>query len=258
MKALLLAWVLGFTASVSAAPAAVERELAEAEDLAVRGQQAAAIDAYRSLLERGVDFAELRYNLGTLYLEDGDLGRAVLHLKSAVRMDPRLDDARYNLERALGARADELEGAAREARVGSVVSDLVRSSEASLAFAGTLLVFVFLLGLWPWTQRGTGLRRFCTGALLLSGTAFALAALVLATRVQVDGEREAVILDSEVSARAGPSADAAVAFVAHAGLSGHIVDEESGFTRLRLENGLDAWFPRAALAVVGAKGDSAP
>lgn len=227
------------------------RELAEAESLAVRGQTEAALDGYRSLLERGLDFPALRYNLGTLYLERGDLGRAVLHLKSALRADPSLDDARYNLERALAARADELAGTPRGPGFFAEVAELLSSTSASLLFAAALLALSLLFALLPWTPPGTRLRRALFAALGAGGLAFALSTLFFIARVHVDGRVEAVLLEDEVSARVAPRADAAVAFIAHAGLFGEVVAEESGFVRLRLENGLDAWFPRGALGRVG-------
>ncbi len=232
-------------------PEPTAHELREIEELAVRGQQEPAIEGYRSLLARGVDFPALRYNLGTLYLERGDVGRAVLHLKTALRADPHLDDARYNLERALAGRADELEGTPRAPSLMSSLASGVSSSEASLRFAAALVVFALLFGLWPWTPPRSLPRRCASAALLLAVAAVALTALMLAARVRADEVKEAVILERELSARAAPSRDAAAAFVAHAGLHGVVVDEEAGFFRLRLENGLDAWFPRAALGVVG-------
>jgi SH3-like domain-containing protein len=62
--------------------------------------------------------------------------------------------------------------------------------------------------------------------------------------------REGVVQKPEVSARKEPDAAAAEAFVAHAGLSGEIVDEQGGYARMRFENGLEAWLPVDALAVL--------
>lgn len=236
---------------VHAASSGFARELAEIESLAIRGQSDAALDGYRSLLERGLDFPALRYNLGTLYLEQGDVGRAVLHLRTALRDDPGLEDARYNLERALAARADELAGAPRAPGLLLRLAERVSSTTASLLSGGALLALVLLFGLWPWTAPRTVLRRALGTAMVVALVAFAASAPLFAARVYADGREEAVLLDDEVSARVAPSVDAAVAFVAHAGLYGEVVAEEAGFLRLRLENGLDAWFPRASLGRVG-------
>jgi SH3-like domain-containing protein len=74
--------------------------------------------------------------------------------------------------------------------------------------------------------------------------------VVLGARVVVEHMREGVVQKPEVSARKEPDAAAAEAFVAHAGLSGEIVDEQGGYARMRFENGLEAWLPVDALAVL--------
>ena len=84
-----------------AAPGDAEVRLKQAAELAARQEHAAAFDAYRALLDEGVDGRDLRYNLGTLALELGRVGDAVLQLRAARRLDPWDDDVRHNLEVAL-------------------------------------------------------------------------------------------------------------------------------------------------------------
>jgi tetratricopeptide (TPR) repeat protein len=225
--------------------------LEQAEAYALRGEADAALELYRSVLEQGHDFAALRYNLGTLSLERGELGPAVLHLRAALRHDPRLEDARFNLARALESRDDRVEGGAAPAASWTDVASVVRSSEAALAFGLLVLLLVLALSLWPWTHPQSAARRLCSGALALFGSGLGLCALLLFARVRADDAAEAVVIEEEVAARAGPALDAAVRFVAHAGLFGDVIEEEGGWLRLRLPNGLDAWLPRTSLGVLG-------
>jgi tetratricopeptide (TPR) repeat protein len=242
MRAFALALLL---AATPAAALDVTRELSAAEDLSVRGQSGAAIDAYRRVLESGHDGADLRYNLGTLYLTSGDVGRAVLHLRAALRAQPRHEDARFNLEQAIAARADHVDAGGREP-ITSRVASFVSSSEAAWFFLGALALFFALVGAWPWTRNGA--RRAVKIGAIVAALLLADAAFLLWARVVVDGTQEAVVLADEIPARAGPQDDAATTFLAHAGLFGEVVAREGGYARVRLDNGLDAWLPVEALA----------
>lgn len=242
---------LVFLLLASASPALavdVQRELAAAEDLALRGRAPAAIDAYQELLERGVDFPALRYNLGTLYLERGDVGRAILNLRACLRERPRHEDAAYNLARAEAARADQVDTAARRplsARVAATVS----SAEAAAAFLALSALVALLVAASGWT-RGRA-RRAVAVALLASALPWLAAGGVLWARVIADYTAEAVVLSEEVAARKGPSDEAATTFLAHPGLYGAVVAEENGYARVRLDSGLDAWLPSDALGFLG-------
>lgn len=252
---LLLALGVGFgpSSTLRAEPrsdAAVARDLAEAENLAIRGRVDDAIRAYRALLQDGVDNPSIRYNLGTLRLQQGDVGRAVLHLRTALRGNPTFDDAKHNLELALAARVDKILPNSRDAQLGVFAWQQLPLAWVARAFFALGWLSALLLALSAWlpqpTLRTLGYRVCMVSALAAGGAGIAWYGMNEAHR-----RPEAVVLAAELPARMGPAADAAASFTAHAGLYGEVLSDENGFQRLRLENGLDAWFPREALANVG-------
>ncbi len=62
--------------------------------------------ALQQAIQRGDDelAAAAYYNLGNLVLEAGDSEQAILYYQQALLLNPNLDEARYNLEYALGFR----------------------------------------------------------------------------------------------------------------------------------------------------------
>lgn len=76
---------------------------------------AAAVDSFERVVLLGYADAELYYNLANAYFKlgqnrlsasgrtfaDGELGRAVLNYRRALRLDPSMEDARYNLDIAV-------------------------------------------------------------------------------------------------------------------------------------------------------------
>ena len=68
-----------------------------ADQLYASGQYAQAAQMYRPLAERGTANATLNYNLGTAYLQSGDLGSAILYLRRAQSLAPRDTDIESHL-----------------------------------------------------------------------------------------------------------------------------------------------------------------
>lgn len=232
------------------ARADAEARLRSAEAHIARGDERAAADIYRELLERGHDGAALRYNLGTLRLAEGAVGHAVLHLRSALRLDPTLEDAAQNLSVALEARADPLfgpaEGEGNEASLGQLLSPRAAAWLLWLSCAALGLG----LGLRPWLPPGRPRRT----ALGLSAPALLLT-LVSGSFYAYHGvrfhRREVVVISPKVAGRAAPDANASVAFEVRAGAWGVPIESEGDFVRVRLSQGLDAWLPRESVAEVG-------
>ena len=125
------------------------KELALA--LARRGRAREAIQQFEVLREVAPNYADVRFHLGVLYRDRGDLDPAADELTAAVATNPRftraallLADVRHDQERWLEARAayervlaDGLDGPAIRTRLAHVYDSLgeVESAEASLARA---------------------------------------------------------------------------------------------------------------------------
>lgn len=228
-------------ATLTSLPATADSRLAEAEALARRKEPAAAIDLYRAARKDGLDGAALRYNLGTLLLEEGRVGEAVLHLRAAQRRAPRDPDIRHNLGVALEARTDRLAGDPILHPLDALGST-VPPRAARWLFGVPLALLGLVVGGLAFAEGrartvARGLAAACTIASVGGAT------LWLARR-SAEAAREVVLLSESASALKEPGLDAAEAFAAHAGLYGEVVDEVAeggGFVRVRFENGLEAW-----------------
>ncbi len=222
---------------------ASDARVKDAEGFAAHGEPETARATYSALLDEltasgASSSAELHYNIGTLALGAGDVGAAVLHLLAAERRAPLNDDVRHNLAAALSRRADQVEGGSSLPLGARLPPGPVRAAcGAALALAGIVLA---LAGL-----RRRGLPRpVVVGAVV--GAAVGVG--VFAVRAAAEGV-VVVVVQQETQARPQPDATAA-GFEIHPGLTGTVVSEQQGFSRLRLENGVDVWVEQTALAVV--------
>ena len=86
----------------------------EARILQSLGQREAAVDAYRSALERHPNYANTHHNLGGVLASLGDLNGALAHYKRALEIRPNYHEARLNAANAL-VKAGQLQAAKQEA-----------------------------------------------------------------------------------------------------------------------------------------------
>ena len=264
--ALALAGVLaspgaGATAALAAPPEAQRPELtapgggaatlfADANAAYLSGDLPRAIAAYEALVSEGVASSELETNLGAAWLRQGKRGLAALHLERALFLDPGDDDARADLAEVRRGNVDRLEGESEEGgteTLSRVLSPLPGGVAAALLLIAWTLGWV-LLGarMFRPAQRSLGLAAFaCLGVAVLA------AAITFASAVGHDlALKRGVVTAASVPAREGPNDKSISHFEVHEGTTVRVEDEEGGFRRVKLANGLTGWIPDNAVELV--------
>jgi tetratricopeptide (TPR) repeat protein len=230
-------------------PEEAQALFAQANEAYAREDYAAAKEGYEKLLSHGRGGPDVLYNLGTTYLAQGDLGRAVLMLERAWKQGGRAPDLEANLALARARQVDKVEGATVEEEF---LTRVVRATPGSLVgwiFLGTWVAGFGLLLLFRFLTPG---RR--TWAAVLAGLALTVAVptgALLAAHVWVaQTVHEAVVLSPTLVARELPSGSAKALFEVHAGLKVRLLEETGRYVRLRLPNGLEGWAERAGVAEI--------
>lgn len=231
------------------------------------GDYEGAIARYEDLAARGVEHADLYYNLGNAWFESGNLGRAVLWYERARRVDPRHDDTRANLALVRSFLRDKqlvaADGGLRNALLvwhrKTTAAESVAIATAFHALLG-LFAVLFIFRREPRVEaflrrmsivspgRLFGLAPGQDVALAMS-LAFVLAALFAGSSwVKLRDERaRAVIVSGEVSVFSGPSRDATVQFKVHEGTAVSVRESRPGWIRVELPGDLSGWVDAGAL-----------
>lgn len=237
--------VLAAASRLEAAPS-----FGDANRLYTGGQFEAAAAAYEQLIERGVVNESLYYNLGNAYFRIAKLGPAIYNYERALRLDPSLDDARYNLAVAREVVAERFGTRLAGAETDPLwirVTTFLPMSRITLVFLGLdVLFFAILIGLrfLPVGFARTSLvvtNAFVAVALVLSLVLLAGQAYFL-ERVKLG-----VVVDDQVVMREGPESRRAERGLLHPGLRVQIRGERDNWLRVRLNNGVDGWVPRDSI-----------
>jgi tetratricopeptide (TPR) repeat protein len=187
---------------------------------------------YLQLISRGVVAPELFFNLGNIWLKQGEPGRAILNFRRSLVLNPHFAGAQQHLDSALGA----------------IGSNEEHSLYRWLAFRSDLLFALTVAFFWLTTIAillcATSQRLRSPGkiSLLVVAPLFALS-FGLAIWVG-DGMKDpnlAVVVDQSADIRYGPAASARTVITAGAGQELRLIAERGEWTLCRLENGLRGW-----------------
>lgn len=236
------------------------------DDAFARGNDAASREAWADAAKEYEEAAALlpnrsaviSLNLGTVYAEIGDLGRATYHLERATdwRGGPTAEvaeAARNNLD--VVRRQVELRATGDGTMVDRPANswDLLVAGIESPGMGWFALVcgWLFLLTLFVHRRRmraGRPGRGVMVGALIVLGICYGVIGLLHGWALRASSETPpAIVLDAQVDAREGPGQHRPVEFTLQGGARVRVVEQSPGWNRIQLPGGVSGWVPQATI-----------
>lgn len=265
VQALALGLVLALAASHGVARADIlDQAYAAGSEAAAAGDWEAAIEHWTEAAEYLPGrSAQLDYDLGTAHAQLGELGPATYYFERALQPEARPSSelaklARRNLSvvRRQAEVEAEVEGrqvAWREGWWNLVVEILAGQAVAWVALVSAWLV-VLGVGARAWLRRGEG-GASTPRARTLGAASIAFAVLAALGGIlhglaydAVHGTPEAITLEAGTQLRERPGAHLPLAFAVQGGSRVRVLEERSGWVRLRLPSGLEGWTRRESVA----------
>ncbi|MBX3059193.1 MAG: tetratricopeptide repeat protein [Anaerolineae bacterium] len=194
-------------------------EMAAANVLAANGRTAEAIRAYENLVSQGMDDANLYFNLGNAYYQNGELGQAILNYRRAEQLAPRDGDIQHNLALARAQAPDQF-NQTPDTIVTIFLADMADWLTLNETAVLTLLLWTVLwLALLVVRRLGHGRSRtLLKYSLLPLALLFLLSAFALGSRLQTANNiKEAVIVAQVADVYAGPGEQYGSDFQLHGG-----------------------------------------
>ena len=231
--------------------------MAEANQRFESGEFAEAAQQYEALVGLGYRDAAVYFNLGNAYLEDGDLGRAVLNYLRAEELSPRAPEIIANLDLARGRTVDQLQ-AEGDSLIASV-ADFGRRWATTTEFAIVALLLWAVAGI---AVSALILRPAIRGGDIIRGGAAAafvvmLIPLVLLLSMLFSNpyENTGVVTAGTVEVLSGPGPQYDDEFALHSGAQVRLVDSRHGWLQVALPGAeLQGWLPAHAIEAVGREG----
>ena len=226
----------------------------------------AAIAAYSAIVERGYESDILYYNLGNAYFKrgqgnvdghgkafnSGELGRAILNYERALKINPELDDARYNRDLAY-----KLTNAPDEVPVGFLTS-MWRSMSgvfSSNTWTITSLVMFFItlaLVLLYLLANNIVLRKVSFFVSIITLLAFILTTACAITQrdVQLDSSRAVIVCNDTQAIHSEPSNKSKVIREHSQGVVVEVLRSEKEWAEVKFADGEKGWILTDAIEVI--------
>lgn len=252
-------WLIFLVASVLAQPLtesvqqafldqgnrAFEQALDSTDEQQAQGYYRQAIEAYQQLLTAGVRNAKLHYNLGNAYFLHHDLGRAILHYRRGLQLEPANPRLRANLRYVRSQRLDQIDPSAQHALVSRLLfwhDDIGLQTQITLALIGFLLAWAGAFAHLFWRR---SFHLWLMAAAAFGFVLFASSALVVHT--QHTTARHGVVVAQETPVRKGNGASYALQFPQplHSGAEFRVQERRGAWLHIRLDNGASGWIRRA-------------
>lgn len=211
-----------------------------------------AIRLYKQLTDEGNSSFELYYNLGNSYYRNKELGYAIYYYELARKLNPNDQDVQINLGLASSKTIDKID-ARENFFVNAVKSNIVHVMSINswawlsivLSFLTCLLFFIFL------SSRMNAVKRFS----FLMSIVFFLSLLVVYGfgKSALNSKKEnkfAIVLSKEVKVNNEPTSSAVLKFTLHEGTKVRILEANSDWVLIKLDNGNEGWIKQADIGII--------
>jgi len=242
-RILLLFTFLFFLTYTAKAQNSVEGNFTAGNTAFEQKQYANAINAYEAILATGTHSAELFYNLGNSYYQQGNIGKAILNYEKSLSLKSS-EDTRFNLEIAKSKQIDQLSsvGATPKQLWGNMVSSFSATGWTILM----VLIFWATIGAWILWLIGKERTHRKKGFLMgIIGIPLVLFVGILASSrndLQEDSGR-AILLSKEIDLRISPDPKGESLTTLHEGVELNLLEEINDWYHVRLINGDQGWLP---------------
>ncbi len=241
--------LLFVTLIVKPAVAADQSTWSDANNKYQSGSFKSAIEFYEDIFKSGKETAALDYNLGNSYFKLGHKGKAIVFYERALKISPRDQDVRWNIDVVKSAITDKIEPADEDITRMFIrrIADKLAVNEVAMILSGLLILFLlfsFIGFMAP------AVKTFTRGFSFLAAIFFVVTTVLFIFKWLDVKDPKVIILDKEVEARYGPSDRETKAFVLHEGAEARVIDESRDWFYLSLENKSSGWVPKKSCEVV--------
>jgi tetratricopeptide (TPR) repeat protein len=226
--------------------------LKKAEQAYDNKQYKEAINLYKQLIDQGNSSFELYYNLGNSYYRNKDLGYAIYYYELARKLNPNDMDVQINLGLSNSKTIDKIE-ARENFFISAVKSNVVNVlSTNSWAWLSVVLLFVACSLFFLFVVSDTVLiKRITFSFSILFLIAFGFVYLFGKSALNSKKENKfAIILLKEVKVNNEPTPSAVMKFTLHEGTKVRIVEVNSDWILIKLDNGNEGWIKQSEVGII--------
>ena len=202
--------------------------------------------------EKGLESAELYYNLGNAYFRDNEIAKALLYYEKAQLIDPGDRDIRNNIEYARTRIEDKIIGV--DTFFLQSWFDAVQNMLGSNAWANiSIVLFLILmaaLSMFVFTRYITVKKAAFYAGIVVIVLLIFTNVFSVRQKYKLTNRDTAIIMAGSVSVKSSPDSSSKELFVIHSGTKVRINKEDGRWLEIEIENGNVGWMTREQLEII--------
>jgi tetratricopeptide (TPR) repeat protein len=213
---------------------------------------ASAINAYKNIIANEVVSSEVLYNLGNCYYKTDSIGKAIQYYEKARKLIGDEEDLMHNLKLAHNRTVDKIEPMP-EFVVTSTWKNIVNYNTADTwaNYALFNFAFVFISLVFFKLAKQPSLKKTFFGLALLLSIMACLFYVLAKSRTNADNSvNQGVVIISSSSVKSAPESKATDLFVIHEGTVFRIIENQTDWLKIRLDNGSLGWIQKNAIGEI--------
>lgn len=225
-----------------------------------------AVEKFEHIVTLGYASADLYYNLANSYFKlgelsaeeglhkfsGGELGRAILNYHRALRLDPTLEDARYNLELAVDNTNDT--EALPESFIVTIWRNISNLAHSNSWAIGSLVMLGLMLGLLIFYLLSNNIvfRMVCffSAIVLVIGVVFSVALALYSKYETEDDSRAVVICTDTTPVHASPESGSKVIRQPSQGVTVRVSRNHGDWSEIVFADGEKGWIRSAKIELI--------
>jgi tetratricopeptide (TPR) repeat protein len=211
-----------------------------------------AIELYENILSQGNTSPELYYNLANAYYKNNDVPHSILNFERALKMDPKDEDAQFNLKIASLKVIDKIDPVPQifykrwlDSMTRLFSPDDWSKILIALLWCSLLSSLIYLFGATV-SSRKMGFI-ISVSLLVLFSVSF-----VLATKSHVGtySDKSAIVMSASVYVKSSPDPKGNDLFIIHEGTKVELLDEIKEWKKIKLLNGSVGWLMTSEIEII--------
>ncbi len=211
-----------------------------------------ALQKYKSIEEKGFVAEDLYYNMGNVYYKLEEIAPAILYYKRALKLDPNLDDAKFNLKMAQQRTADKIEKLPVTffAKFWNWLANILTVHQWAI-FSVLMAFFTAISFIFYFFAKSSFIKRI---SFVKSITFLSLMIISLIIAHQQDiwekSNKEAVVMTENSYIKIAPNENSGDKFILHEGTEVLVVDQVDDWYRIKLADGKVGWIHSGEVSLI--------
>jgi tetratricopeptide (TPR) repeat protein len=198
---------------------------------------------FTDIIQYDSAIADVWFNLGNVYFRKGEIAKAILCFERAKKLSPADEDIDFNLHIANLKTTDKIDPLPRIFYLQWIDTASLLFSSADWSFIIVVLFWLFVIFILCYFLVASVLVRklgFFTAMTALVLMIFSYA-LVLHQQNLIYGTARAIVTSPSVYVKSSPDEKSSDLFILHEGTKIEVLDELSGWKKIRIANGSIGW-----------------